>query len=256
LDADVCLEVLNICKSVLPVDASLVTNLAMDLSPVHLELLSGMNRIAISLDGLEEGHNAQRLPFVGGGNMWRATLENLRVLVKAGLKDRISVKGCVRDKLGVEEEREFVRLLLRYGISGRSIGLGTMAPTEGVPLPSEIFLEGLGNPKLGNAACCRYRSQVVLVDSTNGVFSDFYEHSRLGSIYDSVDFLREQHDKLVLDSFPALNDPKCMKCSVVGYCWGGCSILGKVRKYSSYCNQAALVERVRDRAKAGSLIGR
>jgi len=54
---------------------------------------------------------------------------------------------------------------------------------------------------------------------------------------------------------PALQDPACRRCPVIGYCWGGCtnSRLLTENRPSAFCDQLALVEKVKRLATEGSL---
>jgi sulfatase maturation enzyme AslB (radical SAM superfamily) len=55
---------------------------------------------------------------------------------------------------------------------------------------------------------------------------------------------------------PALKDPECRSCPVIGLCWGGCVnghlVVGD--RPSAFCGQEALIERVRGLAAEGRLI--
>jgi sulfatase maturation enzyme AslB (radical SAM superfamily) len=74
-------------------------------------------------------------------------------------------------------------------------------------------------------------------------------------VFDDLSVIERQQEKLTKETAPALCDPKCRSCPVVGYCWGGCSVIeNTAQPLSKYCNQKDLIDRVQLFASSGTLI--
>jgi sulfatase maturation enzyme AslB (radical SAM superfamily) len=53
---------------------------------------------------------------------------------------------------------------------------------------------------------------------------------------------------------PVLNDPTCLSCPVIGYCWGGCAHSEALKRLPSQsCNRELLEVKVRRAADSGTL---
>ncbi len=94
-----------------------------------------------------------------------------------------------------------------------------------------------------------------MIDHDDTIISDYYDWDRLGTLDDPIPELLERHHRLVERTMPALQDPACRRCPVIGYCWGGCtnSRLLTENRPSAFCDQLALVEKVKRLATEGSL---
>lgn len=244
-----CTELIDSLSKVVNTSFSLFTNLAVSLTREHIEFLSKALMIGVSIDGTETQHNAQRLPLIDNGdNLYQLTMSNLKQLVLAGLKDKIEVQACLRDEFNTRDNhKEFFRTIVPYGISPHLIRIGTIGPSRVTPQPGKIFVDGLQGPHIIPTACCKYRQHTLVTDPSGGIFSDYYSYTRLGSIYDDPAVIEAQQEKLIKETAPALVDPKCKACPVVGYCWGGCSVIENTgNRLSKYCDnrRKALQDRI------------
>ena len=259
LRPDLCLGILQRTRSLgLRSHYDATTNLAFEMRAAHLELISQLDDLVVSLDGLEPLHNAQRRPYKGDFNPFQATVENLRRLVNEGLGEKILVQGAIRDEFAkLENFQDYQRFLMTLGVRYDRIVFETIHPTSHRPRPQRSYLASLQVPKLRLDACCKYRGAYkLIVDHDDTLYSDYYDWERLGTLDGDVAGLLERHKEMVLSSMPALHDEGCRSCPVIGYCWGGCTNAGEFSRHPSlYCNRQGLIEKVRTLASDGSLPG-
>jgi radical SAM protein with 4Fe4S-binding SPASM domain len=259
LAVDECLSLIEELESIdgLTTRFSLYSNLAMELTKKHMALFDKVFAIGVSIDGLEDQHNLQRLPISKDmANPFEVTILNLKELVLAGFKDKIEVQACLRDEFNTEENRaEIYRLILQFGVTAERITIGTIAPTKLHPKPDEMYLTGIAQPKLSHQCCCKYRPNVLMTDYSGNVFSDYYTYTKLGTIHDDLEVIEREQEKLTKKTMPVFNDPKCQECPVVGYCWGGCSMQENMEEpLSKYCNQEGILKSVQELANANLLM--
>lgn len=257
---DSCLELIAGARNAVPgTSFSITTNLAVELGDAELSVLREMEEIIVSIDGLEEAHNAQRLPYRAKFNPYQRTMTNLARLAEEGLNERLLVQGAIRDDFATGEHfQEFHRQLVRAGVPYDRIRFDTVHPAEKGLGVQESFLESLRYPLLRTEPCCKFRGGTSLVIGSDGtIFSDFYTWERLGTLDDSIASIRAAQRKITEESMPALEDPNCRNCPVIGYCWGGCvnghQVVGT--RPSQFCGQEALIERIRSLAAEGKLVG-
>lgn len=253
-----CVELMDSISSIegLETRFSLYTNLAVELTEEHIDFLRKLYSIGVSIDGLEEQHNMQRIPLNGHINPFEVSMSNLRKLVLAGLKDKIEVQACLKDEFNTLENRLAVyEMIVRFGVAYDRINIGTISPTKLHPQPSDMYISGLRQPRLSQRCCCKYRQHIYLTDCSGNIFSDYYTYTPIGTIYDDLETLEKQQAKLTLNTMPVFNDPKCKECPVVGYCWGGCTVVENTgHNLSKYCDQHGLIAHVESLAKEGNLI--
>jgi len=235
------------------------TNLACDLDDDVMALVSALDRIVVSVDGLEVQHDAQRRPYRRRFSPYERTTDNVRRLVESGLSEKIWVQGAIRDEFATRVHlTELHRTLVRLGVPYDRISFETLHPTEHSAEPQSSYVASLRRPSLRDEVCCKFRGARSLVIEPDGsIVSDFYDRVPLGTLEDNPEMLVEQNRSLVLETMPALHDETCQSCPVIGYCWGGCSsgqLLTKDRP-SAHCNQRGLVELVRKKAVEGALVG-
>lgn len=229
----------------------LFTNLTMELTDKHLEFFRQVDSIGVSIDGLEQIHNAQRMP-ISPMNPFEKTMQNLKILVKQGWKEKISIQACLSDQHNTLDNRvSFYRTILQFGIRPHRIMIGTIAPTKTNPTPGDHYKKGLHQVKLTDGFCCKYRLNNLVIDNTGNVFSDYYSYTKIGTVNDDLLMLLGEKEKITLETAPALNDPKCQKCPALGFCWGGCSVTENDAPLSTYCNQDGIIAVIEEAAKLG-----
>ncbi len=232
-------------------DFRLFTNLTMELTDKHLEFLKKIDNIGVSIDGLEEIHNAQRIP-IHPMNPFQKTIQNLKILIKQGWKNKITVQACLDDQSNTLSNRvAFYQTILQFGIDPQRILIGTAAPTKTNPISGEYYKQGLNQIKPTDGFCCKYKLDNLVIDNTGNIFSDYYSYTKIGTIHDDLLMLLGEKEKLTLETAPAFNDPKCAECSALGYCWGGCTITENDGPLSKYCNQDGLKAVIAEAAKNG-----
>lgn len=252
LVVDRCLRLIDALSSInLKVSFQAVTNLAFELTDKHFELFSKLSNLAVSVDGLEEYYNKQRLA-ISGDHTYQLVLTNLKKLIFAGLKDKLTIQACIdTDRFTTDDMREYYRTMLQFGTP---VLVSHILPSRKQPTPKEAFLQSIRSPRLVTQRCCKYRIGSLVIDYDENILSDYYSERKLGTLDDDIVVINNQQ-KLVNESAVVFTDPKCKSCPVVGYCWGGCSLIENTnRPLSEFCDQQALIEFVQQEAVAGNLI--
>lgn len=252
LVADRCLQLMNALSNIdLKVSFQTVTNLAFELTDKHFELFSKLSSLAISVDGLEEYYNKQRLAL-SGDDMYQLVLANLKKLIFAGLKDKLTIQACIdTDRFTTDDMREYYRTMLQFGTP---VLVSHILPSRKQPTPKEAFLQSIRSPRLVTQRCCKYRIGSLVIDFDENILSDYYSERKLGTLDDDIETINKQQE-FINESAVVFTDPKCKSCPVVGYCWGGCSLIENTnRPLSEFCDQQALIEFVQQEAVAGNLI--
>jgi radical SAM protein with 4Fe4S-binding SPASM domain len=244
-----------------PVDswARMTTNLSVDLGEVEMSLLSKIKQITVSIDGSHEQHNAQRKVLIGDFDPYQQTISNLKILLKHfGMN--VQVQAAVRDEFyNPESKRDYFQTMLRLGVHKDNISFGCIHPTLKKPEPQKSYLKSLQVVNLRTIPCCKFRfMRNMIIDSSNRIFSEFFAanpDNQLGTLDDSFEAIQKRHRETINTTMPALKDPKCLDCPVIGYCWGGC-VNGAVLigdRPSHFCNQKGLIEKIGVMAQTGTL---
>lgn len=233
---------------------SITTNLATDINDDVFSFFSKLDRIIVSIDGDHMEHNTQRKPIDGNYDPFVKSIQNLKTLIKSGYQDKISVQAALRDEfITIDHKTRYYKNLLRIGILPSNIKFACIHPTKDKHA-SENFKKVMGNGKVVNEICCKFRMQQITIDKSE-VLSDWYSSERLGSIYDQISEIESNRKKIMLDALSVLKDEKCKVCPVIGCCWGKC-VNGNecFENPSKYCNQILLIENVKIKAKNRTLI--
>jgi radical SAM protein with 4Fe4S-binding SPASM domain len=234
---------------------SMTTNLSIPFTETHYELFDHISSITVSVDGLPKNHNRQRIPLNKDPDIFGKTVDNIKQLVRRGLKDKLSVQGAV-DQVNKDDEIAYKHFFCNLGLNPLAIFYGLIHPHPRGESPTG-FIEALKQMPINYRPCCKYQPGMqctILPD--NSIVSDFYTQTPIGTIFDEPAAVIENHRRLVLNTMPVLNDPTCRECDVIGLCWGHCSngepVTGMLP--SKYCDQAGLRTRVHNLALAGSLV--
>lgn len=233
----------------------ITTNLTTTFDKLTMSVLDRLNHIGVSVDGTEAIHNEQRRSLTLATDPFQTTINNLKSLVIAGYRDKVSVQGAINDKyLTNGHKREFYRMLLKLGIKFEKIRFACLHPTTKNPQMSSVFANSLKNDSLRGQVCCKYRYYNFVIDRDGTIFADYYTWEKIGSIDDDIETI-DRAAKQLIGRMPVLQDEKCKTCSAIGYCWGGCTN-GEVAvgdTPSKYCDQEGLIKNITLRAQSGSL---
>lgn len=234
----------------------ITTNLTTTFDELTWKVLKRLHLIGISIDGTKEAHNTQRKSLSLTNDPFLTTINNLKLLVKAGLTNIISVQGALSDNHLTEEHRNnYYRMLLKLGIPFSKIKFACIHPTEKQPNATESFKTFLKNTKPIAQPCCKYRYHSHVIDRDGSIFSDYYTWEKIGTIYDDIKDL-DKISKDVITRMPALSDPICKQCPALGNCWGGCTNGHTFSKNpSNYCNQSGIINAIKTAAENNTLIG-
>lgn len=219
-----------------------------------IEYYSRLSDFSVSLDGPKHLHDAQRKALGEKSSAFDRTVSNIRSLVSMGMQEKISVQAAVTDE-GMTEENilSFYKTLLMNGVLLDNIMYNLSVPTK-THKPGEKFKEARRKPFA--MPCCKYRWMGdFTVCNDDNVYCDYFdisEKNRLGSLDDSMESLAERHKSIVM-SMPAMNDPKCQMCPVIGLCWGNCCNLNGLYKPSELCDAEGLFNDTKKAASSGRL---
>ena len=225
-----------------------------DLNDDIIEYYDRLTEFTVSLDGPKHLHDAQRKAVGDKSSAFDRTIANIRTLVSLGMRDKIRIQAAVSDE-GMTEESilSFYKTLLMNGVLFKNIKYSLSVPTK-THEPGERFKEARRKPF--PMPCCKYRWMGdFTVCNDNKDYCDYFdisEKNRLGSLDDSMDDLAARHRSIIM-SMPAMNDPKCQKCPVIGLCWGNCCNLNGLYKPSELCDAEGLYENARVAAAEGRL---
>ena len=242
---------------------SATTNLSYDLDLEKIEIFEKLTQINISIDGLEKEHNQQRYAFSDKSiNPFQKTIKNLSKLISLGFRDKINIQAALKSDLTDDFEYlvDFSEYLTKIGVIYEKIHVGSIFPTESRKSPEPSYVNYKKNHvSMHTMPCCKYRMMSNFMICPDGkIYDNFYkqEDSLVGTLDDSIDEIYEKNMRLILDEMPALNDPTCIKCPAIGYCWGGC-IAGHVyigNKPSYHCSKEKLVPFIEKLANDNNLI--
>lgn len=263
LEATKCIEILDafheIVKQAGIKSESTVTTNGTIWSESLVELVDKVDWVTISLDGDEENHNAQRKvasPDLKGMNVYKTTLRNIKRLVLMGYTDKIRVQAALSDEsFGEEQLQRFYKDVIQAGVPHNRITVGSIMPTHQRPEAYAVYHQYL-QENLFKSPCCKWRiGRELVIDASHQVYADYFEaaeNSLLGTLEDDFDHIKANHEELVRKTLPVLNDAKCLKCPVVGACWGRCST--DFLNPSSICDQQGLHQTVLGHAEKDTLV--
>ena len=221
-----------------------------------LRFYARLSKFTISLDGPKHLHDAQRKALDDKGSPFDRTMDTIRRLVSAGMRDKIMVQASVSDE-GMNKESivSFYKSLLVSGVKFENINYNVSVPTEWHD-PGESFKDARRNPF--PVPCCKYRwMSDFTVCTDNNLYCDYFdttEKNRIGSLSDSIEVLSSTHRRLIEDNMPVLHDPKCQSCPVIGICWGNCCNTYHLHKPSDICDAEGLLKRTQAAASRGELV--
>lgn len=255
LNPDLCLKIIEAVPQDLNVSYHMTTNGVM-LDNKILQLYHRLKDCLISLDGSEITHNKQRISL-DGLDTYATVVQNIRTLVAAGLRDKIMVQASLRSDLITNElGRQYYKTLLMAGVRLDKITIGQVTPNRITPELHPMGRQTL-NENFFHRMCCKYRKMSNLVlDYDDSLYADYFESvsaSYIGKLTDEIAVLAQRHNSIILDQIPVLNDDKCVKCPVVGACWGYCSNIHSHYKPSEICDQTYRHNKILTMAKNGTL---
>ena len=258
---DKCNEIIDkISKLPITVKFNMVTNLTLDMDERHFSFISKLEELGVSIDGIGSIHNDQRIPYKDKFNPFEKTLNNLKILIRKGLKDKIGIKICLDDEADTHKNREdLCRLIFKLGIKPKQITTGTVCPSKSQH-PSNAFIDNCKNKSYARHAieinahwCCKYRYTVFLTDYTGNVYTDLFSYCKLGTIEDDIKTLNNKRKEFIEETMPIFNDDKCKKCPSVSACWGNCCMFDYIGGMSKYCDPQAMFEHIKHTAEDNML---
>ena len=250
-----CLDALQ--GLAVPVRATVTTNGAVDTGDDVWALLRRLDRVHVSLDGDQASHDRQRRFLTESASPHERTLGFLKELVDNGLGDMLHVQAAVTDKHTTASVRaQWYRDLIGAGVSVGQASFQSVHPTARNPRGGAAWRAGLASPRPRTRPCCRFRASTHwVVEPTGDLRPDFYRGPLLGTLETPVEELFAQHTRHRERTMPALSDPRCRACPVLGLCWGGCvqgeALVGSTP--SDHCDQQALMDHAEGLARRGDL---
>jgi radical SAM protein with 4Fe4S-binding SPASM domain len=228
----------------------MTSNLAMPLDDVRLRSIELLDSITISIDGLQYYHDKQRRDVTKQEKSpFQRSIQNIKHLMMKGFRKKICVQAAVADD-GIVDRIEYHKMMLRLGVLPENITFACHHSTDRQPEASETFQQHLRSLDVFDRPCCSWQGMNMLtIDSTNRIFTDFYKYIHIGNVTDDLDSLEAKRKSDVLDNMPVLHDPVCQECPVIGYCWGRCTNGYQLTQDSpsKFCNQAGLVKLSQDK---------
>lgn len=265
IQVEKCLEITDklyaVCQELNLEERFSVTTNGTILNLPVIDLFTRCDAFTISLDGVQELHNAQRIPValdIRGKDMYRLVMENIKKLILMGFRDKLSVQGALWDTSDTDMLKKYFHDLVKVGVKPDQIRVGAVAPTRRKPNATDAFKEYLAT-YVNVLPCCNWRfGSEFAVDTRNVVYTDWYQASTdtsLGSLTDPIATILENHKKFIKREMTVLQDDKCLSCPVIGGCWGRCCYLSRAdTKPSELCDQQALIQVVQKKAAAGELV--
>lgn len=249
LEPTVCIEIYDRVKEMtdavgIPLISTITTN-GTTWNQDIAELFSRIGTITFSVDGNSVTHNNQRHAFVGldGVDLYKTTLRNIKRCVMLGFRNQVRVQAALYDETFTDEiVRQYYRDVLAAGVLQDRITVGCAVPTVTNPKDTELYRKYLVT-FMFNRPCCKYRyGNEFVVDPDGALYCDYFvksELSILGDLNTPFSTVLERHKRLISETMPVLNDPKCKACPVLGACWGRCCNT-EFMKPSQMCNQESL----------------
>lgn len=233
------------------VHVDMTTNLSVEMSEGRIELLRSLHSFCVSIDGDKDNHDAQRRSPWSSRSPYEATMENLAILQKEGLTDKISVQATLAEDFLMDQERciDFIAQLLTLGVSRDNIKIGCIAPNKSREA-GELWQRARINPEVRRRPCCSYRYMNNFVITPDGVHVDYFNKVKLGDFRDDIDGIAKAYEEHILARMPILKDENCIRCPVMFMCWGSCSNGHNAKgctRPSDGCGQAQLMgDRLRE----------
>jgi radical SAM protein with 4Fe4S-binding SPASM domain len=264
LEADVIVDLIETTQALinekfpnLPFKNTITTNATLPLDDIRQKALHLMWHIAISIDGNEKEHNAQRHAYKTTINPYQTSLANIRHMLDIGLLDKMTIQASLADDILTREyAADFMRTFLRMGIS--DITIGSIHPTNVYKKTTDNYFADLKNAHIRAIPCCKFRYGAVYnTDPSGKIYDAVWEYSRneLGTIYDDPETIYENQVNNIRNQFPCFKDSNCMKCPAIGMCWGGCingsPVIGD--NPSAYCNQKKLIDKIAEYANDNTI---
>jgi radical SAM protein with 4Fe4S-binding SPASM domain len=244
------------------------TNLFYKLTKDHLSLFDELGLVTVSIDGARDDHNKQRKAFtLRDENPFDLAMANLKTLLNRdeNFYRKVRIQASVRDEVFFDNAKRvaFFEAVMRAGVPYEQIKWGGLYPTKREPEYSRAFQAVKLRGNVRTSPCCKYRMMSRFqIDPDNKVYTDYYQRdyiediSLLGELDDPLEAMADRYRSLIKREMPIFGDENCMKCPVLGYCWGGCVngtvIIGNKPSYG--CGQAALVEKIGGMAASGTLV--
>ncbi len=239
---------------------AMTTNFTVKIEKKHLKFLRSLDQVSISVDGLREDHNELRKvykdklltdPFI-------TTLKNISNL-PLKIKQKIKIQTAAQDKFFENQNiKEFFLIFKTIGINKEQISTGVLASTKYFKA-GQKNLDYLRGSSVFNAPCCIFRYMSFFVIDSNGIHTNYFDNDKqekMCNFQEQYDFslIEKLYKKHIIENMPILRDSKCMKCPVVGLCWGKCFGSSCSQNPSNYCGQEKLIERVSSLAENKELV--
>lgn len=255
LNADLCISIIEKMPSDFNVTYHMTTNGVM-LDDKILKLYNLLTDFMVSIDGIAETHNKQRISL-NKEDTYDIIYDNIRKLVAAGLRDKLKVQASLSPEfINPQIGREFYKRMLMAGVKLDKILFGHTSPNRINPSLRNEVVNALNN-KLFFRPCCKYRiMQNLVIDHHDSIYADYFEDestSLIGHLSDDLESLEQRHSLVIKGALPVLNDQKCLKCPVVGACWGYCANVHNHYKPSEFCDQPLRHQNVMSVAAKGKL---
>lgn len=249
-------------KRGIKLEKTITTNGTITLTDEHLEFLKSIEMIAVSVDGDEVSHNLQRKVFrkdlLGGVSPYVKALQTIRTLVKNGMGDRLTINSALSDEVYNDDvrRREYILVLMALGVKSEQVHIGTIVPTECKPKTTKNYDNYLTSGFVFPRPCCVFQYMSFFTLHGNSLHGNYYamKDSSLGSLTSTIAEIDSNYKDYIHRVMPVLHDETCMKCPVIGFCWGGCNHSSSLQKNpSKHCNQELLELNVRKSAQEGTI---
>ncbi len=224
--------------------SSIISNLTVNLNEnIHKKFFSKFQTIRVSLDGDAESNNTQRVYRNSKAkNPFLQTLKNLKKLNDWGLSDRIYIQSAAALAFIKDENRvkNFYLMLGAVGVRLPRISLGIYSPNQDHGPTEEYIKYWKEQRRPQYRTCCTYRYMEHFVIHGNKIHANYHNlsNSEVGDLSDSIEIIEKKYKNYIFNNMPVLQDHNCLKCSVIGLCWGDCSSSIPFVKDSpsSYCD--------------------
>lgn len=238
---------------------TITTNGTVTLTDTHIEFLKRLDFVTVSVDGDEEHHNASRRVYdrvlLNGESPYKRTLKFIRRLCKEGID--VQINAALSEDIYNDSDRlkEFLVVLLCLGVKRQNILTGTVIPNS-VRKVDPYYSSYLEGGPVFNRPCCVWQYMSFFSLHGTKLYSNYYEmdDTYVGELDTDLDLISEAYHRIICKKMPVINDPICLECPVIGYCWGNCYHSGILRESpSTHCNRQALTLKVLESAARGDI---